>query len=360
MNFNKVLSFGLALTLMFGISGCKNNKDITDEEASVKRWESAKIVGTVGDDNIYDAEFKFYFNMNKSQMEKDAGLDDKSDEEKKKFWEEKDGNGDKKQKLLDKTFDDLVNLKILLNLAKDEGVKLDEGDKMQIERNIYSFTKHKANENQDEAEKLMKQMYGVSIDEYRWIFEDYFTAYYKYANNEIEKIEVSEREIEERFERDKDEFNKVNVRHVLLYTIDVDTQQPLEEDVIKEKRQLAEDIFKRVKDGESIEDLAKQYSENAELKITGGEETLSKGDTVAEFENWVFNAKEGDVGLIETSYGFHVVKFIKSIEASLGDKEKAAIKGNLKNEKFEKRIEEEKAKIQIVKEQEVIDSLDLF
>lgn len=368
MKFNKVLSFGLALSLMFGISGCKNNIDVTDknniditnEETTANKWESAKVVGTVGDEKIYDAEFMFYFNMNKSQMEKDAGLEGKSDEEKSKFWKSQDGNEDNKQKLIDKTFDDLANLKVLLRLAKQENVKLLENDVMQIERNIYSFIKEKANENQEEAEKLMKEMYGVSIEEYRWIFEDYYTAYYRYANFETEKIEVSDKEIEERFERDKDKYKKVNIRNVLLYTIDVDTQQPLEEDVIDQKRQLAEDIFKRVKDGESIEELAKQYSENPQLKITGGDETLGKGDAVAELEDWVFNAKEGAVGLIETSYGIHVAKVIKKIDAALGEEEKSNIKKELQKEKFNEMIEKMKEKNPLVKNEEVLKSLDLF
>jgi len=376
MKFNKVLSFGLALSLMFGISACKNNidvidknnidvtdknnKDNIDEEKTANKWESAKVIGTVGDDKIYDGEFIFYFNMNKSQMEKDADLEGKSDEEKSKYWESENGNENNKQKLIDKTFDDLAKLKVLLRLAKQENVKLLENDVMQIERNIYSFIKEKANENQEEAEKLMKEMYGVSIEEYRWIYEDYYIAYYRYANFKTEKIEVSDKEIEERFERDKEKYKKVNIRNVLLYTIDVDTQEPLEEDKIKQKRQLAEDILKRVKDGESIEELAKQYSENPQLKITGGNETIGSGETVAEFENWVFNAKEGDIGLIETSYGIHVVKVIKKFDAALGEEEKSTIKKELQKEKFEEMIEKMKEKNPLVKNEEVLKTLDLF
>lgn len=341
MNLNKIISLGVALALMFGISACKNKDDLTKED-SPKKWESAKIVGTVGGDKIYDSEFLFYYNLNKSRMENSEGLEDS------------------KQMLIDKTFDDLVKLKILLKIAKENGIKLDDSDQSKIDKNIYDFFKRKANENEEEAEKLMKETYGVSIEEYGWIYEDYIIAYEKYASNEIAKIEVSDSEIEERFERDKDEFKKVNVRNILLYTIDFDTQQPLEEDVIEQKRLLAEELYKRTKEGESIEDLAKQYSEHADLKITGGDETFGKNETVPEFEKWVFNAKEGEVGLIETSYGFHIVKVIKFIEASLGDVEKSIIRSNLQNEKFDKKIEELKEKNPVVKNQDVIDSLELF
>lgn len=353
MNFNKVISFAVALSLMFCVSACKN-----DEETS-KSKQPEKIVGTVGDEKISDAEFKFYFNMNKSQMESEAGVADKSDEEKIKYWETKDGNEDKKQTLIDKTFSDIIDVKILLKLAEKDKVMLEQTDLEQVEQNVQRFIKEKANGDKDEAEKEMMEMYGVSIDEYRWIYEDYLTAYEKYAFNETDKIEISDSEIEKKFESDKDQYKKVNVKHVLIYTIDVNTQEPLTEEVINQRKLLAEDVFKRVKEGEAIEDLAKQYSGDIGSKDLGGEYTLAKGDTVAEFEEWAFNAKEGDIGFVETSYGFHIIKFIKDIEASLGDKEKNTIKRYLQNELFENKVEELKQKNPLVKNQEVIDSLDL-
>ncbi len=351
MSLNKVISFAVVLSLIFCVSACKNNEDSSNNK------EPAKIVGTVGEEKISETEFMFYFNMNKNQMENDAVVEGKSDEEKKEFWAT---NEDKKQTLIDKTFNDITDVKILLMLAEKEKVKLEQTDLDEIESNVQRFIKERGNGDKAEAEKVMKEIYGITIDEYRGIYEDYLNAYDKYAFNETAKIEISDSDIEKRFERDKDQYKKVNVKHVLIYTIDVNTKEPLTEDVINQRKLLAEDVFKRVKEGEAIEDLAKQYSGDIGSKDSGGEYTLGKGDTVAEFEEWAFNAKEGDIGFIEASYGFHIIKFIKNVEASLGDKEKNTIMRYLQNEQFTDKVVEMKKTYPLVKNQEILDSLDLF
>lgn len=354
MGLNKVISFVVVLSLMFCVSACKNNED------SSKNKELAKIVGTVGDEKISEAEFMFYFNMNKTKMENDAGIEGKSDEQKKEFWATNDESQDKKQALIDKTFNDITDVKTLLMLAEKEKVELEQADLDEIESNVQRFIKERGNGDKAEAEKVMKEIYGITIDEYRWIYEDYLNAYDKYAFNETAKIEISDSDIEKRFEQDKDQYKKFNVKHVLIYTIDVNTKEPLTEDVTNQRKLLAEDVYKRVKEGEAIEDLAKQYSGDIGSKDSGGEYTLGKGDTVAEFEEWAFNAKEGDIGFIETSYGFHIIKFIKNVEASLGDKEKNTIMRYLQNEQFTDKVEVMKEKYPLVKNQEILDSLDLF
>ena len=351
MSLNKLLSFAVVLSLIFCFSACKNN------EGSSKKKEPAKIVGTVGNQKISEAEFMFYFNMNKSQMESEAGVEDKSDEEKKKFWTT---NEDKKQVLIDKAFNAITDVKILLMFADKGEVKLEQTDLDEIEANIDRFIMEKGNGDKAEAEKVMKEIYGVTLDEYRWIYEEFLSAYDKYAYIETAKIEISDSDIEKRFEQDKDQYNKVNVKHVLIYTIDVNTKEPLEESVISQRKLLAEDVYKRVTEGEAIEDLAKKYSGDIGSKDSGGEYILSKGDIVPEFEEWAFNAKEGDIGFIETSYGFHIVKFINNVEASLGEKEKHTIMRYLQNEQFIKKVEEMKEKYPLIKDQEALDSLDLF
>ncbi len=354
MSLNKVISFAVVLSLFFCVSACKNNDD------SSKNKEPAKIVGTVGDEKISESEFMFYFNMNKSLMENDAGIEGKSDEEKKEFWATNDGNEDKKQTLIAKTFNDVTDVKLLLLLAEKEKVKLEQTDLDEIEANVQSFIKERGNGDKAEAEKVMKEIYGVTIEEYRLIYEGYLKAYDKYALSETAKIEISDSDIEKRFELEKDQYKKVNVKHVLIYTMDVNTKEPLTEDVINQRKLLAEDVFKKAKEGEAIEDLAKQYSADLGAKDSGVEYTLGKGDTVAEVEEWAFNAKDGDIGFIETSYGFHVIKFIKNIEASLGDKEKNTIIRHLQNEQFTDKVEEIKKTYPLVKNQEILDSLDLF
>lgn len=77
------------------------------------------------------------------------------------------------------------------------------------------------------------------------------------------------------------------------------------------KKKQAEEILARAKKGENFADLAKQYSDDAQTKDTGGNLGYVNGRTIYEnvFE-WAKNAKEGTVSqtLITTPAGLHILK----------------------------------------------------
>ncbi len=84
----------------------------------------------------------------------------------------------------------------------------------------------------------------------------------------------------------------------------------------------AQDILKEYLDGENTEEafaeLAKKYSEDGNAEDGGIYEDVTKGYMVAEFENWAYEEgrKAGDVGIVETEFGYHIMYFIKTEEAS--------------------------------------------
>ncbi len=84
-------------------------------------------------------------------------------------------------------------------------------------------------------------------------------------------------------------------------------------------------VLNEYKDGENTEDhfaeLAEKYSKDTgsvgdnNNNTSGGLYTdITKGQMVAPFENWVYDSsrKTGDVGLVQTSYGWHVMYFVSS------------------------------------------------
>lgn len=72
----------------------------------------------------------------------------------------------------------------------------------------------------------------------------------------------------------------------------------------------AEDILKRVRAGENINELASQLSEDPSAKQNNGDlGWFTKGAMVKEFEDACMNGKVGDiVGPVKTQYGFHIIK----------------------------------------------------
>jgi peptidyl-prolyl cis-trans isomerase D len=69
------------------------------------------------------------------------------------------------------------------------------------------------------------------------------------------------------------------------------------------------DILKQAKSGADFAKLAARYSDDPSNKFSGGDlGSFSRGQMVKPFEDAVFKMKPGEITLVETSFGFHVVK----------------------------------------------------
>ncbi len=71
-----------------------------------------------------------------------------------------------------------------------------------------------------------------------------------------------------------------------------------------------ETVEDELKNGGDFEELAKKYSDDELTAENGGDlGYISKGQTVGEFEEALFSLDVGEVsGIIETEYGFHIIK----------------------------------------------------
>lgn len=85
-------------------------------------------------------------------------------------------------------------------------------------------------------------------------------------------------------------------------------------DLKKEKRNKAEEILNRAKQGEDFGNLAKEFSEDPGSKEKGGlYENVRKGQFVPEFEAAALGLEPGQIApqLVETKYGYHIIKLEK-------------------------------------------------
>ncbi len=96
------------------------------------------------------------------------------------------------------------------------------------------------------------------------------------------------------------------VRHILFMT---QGKPPAEEAKIKAQ---AEDVMNQIKSGKAkFEDMVAKYSEDPGSKDKGGKYTVQRnGQMVKEFEDAAFTQKPGDIALVKTSYGFHIVQVV--------------------------------------------------
>ncbi|MGN1443559.1 MAG: peptidylprolyl isomerase [Acutalibacteraceae bacterium] len=85
----------------------------------------------------------------------------------------------------------------------------------------------------------------------------------------------------------------------------------------KETYKKAQDILKEYLDGDrtaaSFAKLAQEYTDDSNGSDGGLYTDVPKGQMVSEFEDWCLKdgRKEGDVGIVETTYGYHIMYFVK-------------------------------------------------
>jgi peptidyl-prolyl cis-trans isomerase D len=138
------------------------------------------------------------------------------------------------------------------------------------------------------------------------------------------KVTVPESALRRAYDQDKDRWRqseRVNVRHILLSTVD---KSPEEEKKIREK---AEGLLKQIKGGANFADLATKNSEDPGSGKNGGDlGWVVRGQTVPEFEKSAFSLKIGETSdLVKTQYGYHILRVEKREDAKVTPFEEAKL-----------------------------------
>lgn len=144
---------------------------------------------------------------------------------------------------------------------------------------------------------------------------------------------VTEEEIKQYYEDNKDQFAKRDASHIL---------------VADEKT--AKEVKDKLDKGADFAALAKEYSKDTANAANGGElGTFSRGQMVKEFEDAAFSLKEGEIsGPVKTQFGYHIIK-VNKIADSIEDNKEAITKA-LNDKKYSDYIKELNKKANVVTE----------
>jgi len=109
------------------------------------------------------------------------------------------------------------------------------------------------------------------------------------------KVTVSDDEIEKYYAKNKAQYSQPesrDVRHIL----------------VKTKAQ-ADDLYTQLENGADFAALAKKFSEDTGSKANGGKLTISKGQTVAPFDQTAFLLKKNAISKpVKTEFGYHIIQ----------------------------------------------------
>jgi peptidyl-prolyl cis-trans isomerase D len=100
--------------------------------------------------------------------------------------------------------------------------------------------------------------------------------------------------------------DSVRVKHILIGTIDPETQQPKLDDATAKKR--ADSILAVIKAGGNFEMLALQFSDDGSKMQGGDMGYFAAGRMVKEFNDYAFQQKVGDIDVVRTQFGYHIMQ----------------------------------------------------
>jgi parvulin-like peptidyl-prolyl isomerase len=175
------------------------------------------------------------------------------------------------------------------------GIKISDSD---IDKRIEQLKKQYYGNDEAKYEKTLKQQ-GLTPDQAREEVRASLIAEAVFKKV-TDKVNVSKSDIKAYYHSHKSQYvqpESREVRHILVT-----------------KKALAESLWARLKAGANFAALAKKYSKDPGSASNGGKLTISKGQTVAEFDKTAFDLKKGELSQpIHTQYGYHIIQALSAI-----------------------------------------------
>lgn len=183
------------------------------------------------------------------------------------------------------------------------------------------------------TDQEIEDYYNANADRYMTA-ETVAVEYVEVTSDDIaETITVDEQRLFERYEAFKQTLlakQERKARHILLQlgTADDKSKEALMPKI--------EEIQQKLKDGESFEDLAREFSEDPGSAKQGGDlGWVATGEMVKPFEDALFEMEVGEIsGVVETQFGMHLIKLddIRTPELPSFDEKRAEFERDLKQD----------------------------
>ncbi|MBR3973934.1 MAG: peptidylprolyl isomerase [Oscillospiraceae bacterium] len=221
--------------------------------------------------------------------------------------------------------------------AEELGMVMSEDLRLELTALPESLEETAAGYGMESADVLMKENFGPAADvaTYQHYWDLYYMGY-EYYNDQYQKLQPTAEDVEAYFaeyeaeyaenELTKETGKYVDVRHILVMpeggtTDEATGETTYSEDEWEACRVKAQELLDQWLAGEATEDsfaaLATEHTEDPGSQATGGlYENVYVGQMVEPFETWCFDEARqvGDYGLVKTTYGYHVMYYVGSVD----------------------------------------------
>lgn len=274
----KIICSIILVSMCVIFSGCSNDSTIA----------------TVNGEDIKASLYNFYLTNIKQQLRTPANIEDATD-----YWNNTLIDGKHVADYAkDKALDEATKLVLIAQKAKQQGITLTTDDKSKIQQTI-SSTKKQAGGTEDSYKKYLAG-FGLTDATFGQMLE--LTAYQQKLMEQMQSG-YSADQIKNFYDN-----NMVNVKHILIMTVDPQSNLPLEGQALELKKQKAEDVMQKIKNGENFEKLLSENNEDTGAPPAGY--TISKySEMVEPFLTTSLALQVNQVSdLVQSTYGYHIIK----------------------------------------------------
>lgn len=216
--------------------------------------------------------------------------------------------------------------------AQEDNITLSDDDQEQIAEELSSFNAALTDED--------KAFYGFNDENVTQTLEHISIAG-KVMDAEVEK------QIAAFTDEEKEQCVYRTVQHILLKTeMEAETDESGNAETVSEEdaqsfkdeqKAKAEEVLAKAQAGEDFEALADEYNEDSgfEYSLNSSGQSPAGVSYVQEFTDGAFALSEGEVAIVETEYGYHVMKCISENDEELGQEAQRTLAVNKYNEIYQ-------------------------
>jgi len=334
----KFFAIILSLVIAASLAGCNTQP---------KMGAGNKVIATSGSEKMYLRDYLYtlgsYKAQNESYINQVMGL---TAEEFDAYWNEESyisPGFTMFDDMKDTALESAKEMATLYKLAKDNGFTHDEAEITELKANLANAVAS-LNSPEKTGERYFYEYYYVTIEEACEVSKMISTVE-QYENSIYDSIVVSDGDVKAFFDDPAnvsaiDSIQEALVAHVLVQfpeapvapvetdfadkaqydaaVVEYDAAKAEYDATLEAKKEecfaKAEDILARAQSGEDFGQLAAEFSDDGGSSNNNGEYTITRSTSfVTEFLDWTFDANVGDFGIIQTSYGYHVM-YLKSLQ----------------------------------------------